>query len=296
MRYALAVLNEPARTMADGGGQLVVRDADADSLRALAARAAAWEARALAAEAGMAALRRRVAALEERNENESRVFGPLPLCVCHAIFLLLPVDTRLRCREVSRGWHACLSNPELWQLCDLSDKSGVARRTIALLRAATKRALGTLRTLDVSGFQETTDQKGSNLVSVLLEIANENWRSLEDLRAWACCGYVNWSGIYRQRLQWSSTQLDKLLAIAPNLQTVQVDFADAGPDVPLPRRTAFFNKLLRMLRNEAHYGPLRLQQVANVVTDVSDGLVVLVAALKDHGTLTDLDIEFCGPC
>ena len=266
------------------GPGLVVRDADdADALRAAEARAVAWQARALAAEAVMTALRRRVAALEER-QNESRVLGPLPICVCHAIFLLLPVDTRLRCREVSRGWHACLSNPELWQLCDVSDTSGVAHRTIALLRAATKRALGTLRALDVSGFQETSS--GANgLVKALTEIAMENTEHLEKLRAWNCRKYEGWTIVPTETACAARYQVRNLLALSPKLLNLEVDY-----DTDY-HNTVSFSILMRMVRNEGRYHPLRLQRLK--IKRPPEDLVALVAALSTHDSLTDLDISLC---
>jgi len=45
------------------------------------------------------------------------------------------VDSRLRSREVCRGWRAFLADARHWQVLDLSLSSGVARRTLALLRA-----------------------------------------------------------------------------------------------------------------------------------------------------------------
>ena len=171
---------------------LVVSDADADVLRFSEARAAAWEARALAAEERMETLRRRVAALEER-DNGSRVLGPLPLCVCHAIFLLLPwtlACAAARCRAA--GTPVCRTRSS-GSCATCRQTSGVARRTLALLRAATKRALGTLCVLDVSGFQEADEPDDSRLFDVLLQITKENWRSLEGLRAWACHENVGWT-------------------------------------------------------------------------------------------------------
>jgi len=76
----------------------------------------------------------------------------LPDQLIALVFALLPVDTRLRCLEVCSGWHAVLSEPHLWRVCDLSSTSGVARRTPTLLRAALARAQGGLAELDLSGW------------------------------------------------------------------------------------------------------------------------------------------------
>jgi hypothetical protein len=69
-------------------------------------------------------------------------FAALPLALALALFSLLPVDQRLRCAEVCRGWRAVLSDASLWLRLDLSAASGVARASDALLRAAAKRAAG----------------------------------------------------------------------------------------------------------------------------------------------------------
>jgi len=42
------------------------------------------------------------------------------------VFLLVPVDARLRCREVCRGWCALLTEAPLWRVCDVSVRSGTA--------------------------------------------------------------------------------------------------------------------------------------------------------------------------
>ena len=78
-------------------------------------------------------------------------FAPLPFDLAALVFLLLPVDTRLRCREVARGWRDALEDHRLWEELDLSRASGV-KRSPALLRAASLRAHGHVRTLDLSGW------------------------------------------------------------------------------------------------------------------------------------------------
>jgi hypothetical protein len=89
------------------------------------------------------------------------VLSPLLPELVRAIFLALPVDARLRAREVCRGWRAFLNDATLWQICDLSDSSGVvARRTHALLLAACAPARGTLRVLDATGWLDLIYQVG----------------------------------------------------------------------------------------------------------------------------------------
>ena len=77
-------------------------------------------------------------------------FAPLPHELAALIFKLLPVDTRLRCREVSRGWRDALEDHTLWNALDVSRASGVVF-TLALLRAALLRAHGRVHTLDLTG-------------------------------------------------------------------------------------------------------------------------------------------------
>jgi hypothetical protein len=68
----------------------------------------------------------------------SAPLAPLPP---NLVFALIPVDTRLHCREVCRGWRAALSDASYWKELDLSDTSGVAARiTPALLFAASRLA------------------------------------------------------------------------------------------------------------------------------------------------------------
>ncbi len=57
--------------------------------------------------------------------EECLALTALPPALWHALFALLPVDQRLRCREVSRGWCASLKDCTLWTRLDLSDSSGV---------------------------------------------------------------------------------------------------------------------------------------------------------------------------
>jgi hypothetical protein len=70
----------------------------------------------------------------------------------------LPVDARLRAREVSRGWRALLNELRFWLVLDFSPGSGVvARLTRALLFAAGERARGHLHTLDLTGANHSLD-------------------------------------------------------------------------------------------------------------------------------------------
>ena len=71
---------------------------------------------------------------------EQTQFGELPWDFVALVLMRLPVDARLRAREVSRGWRALLNEPRFWLVLDFSRGSGVvARLTRALLFAAGER-------------------------------------------------------------------------------------------------------------------------------------------------------------
>ena len=86
------------------------------------------------------------------------LLGPLPGDLVKLILRLLPLDTRLRAREVRRGWCALLDDASFWTRVDLSKSCGVNprfldswRRGLALLRAACARTKGGLLSVDLSG-------------------------------------------------------------------------------------------------------------------------------------------------
>ena len=75
----------------------------------------------------------------------------LPRQLVLAIFLLIPVDMRLSCSEVSRAWRALLADTSFWTSLDLSIHCGLNRYSEVLLRAAVAKAGGQLRSLDITG-------------------------------------------------------------------------------------------------------------------------------------------------
>jgi len=128
--------------------------------------------------------------------------------VVRLVFLLLPVDARLRCREVCRGWRDFLEDPHLWRVCDLSALSGVAAEcTPALLRAATERAQGTLQELDVSG---------GAVVGWLGVLAALRENTVQRFRGWGYFpDYDGW--------QLEAVDVVALLEAAPTLLDAQCD-------------------------------------------------------------------------
>ena len=103
------------------------------------------------------------------------ILSPLPRCYVRAVFLLLPVDTRLRCSEVSRAWRALLADTSL----NLSLDSGLARFNLALLRTAAAKAGGRLRALDVTG-RRAMNCLGE--VRLIREVVAANAATLTELR------------------------------------------------------------------------------------------------------------------
>ena len=146
----------------------------------------------LAAKRGELAAARRAERACEDETLKQLVLAPLPTELVRLVFLLLPADARLRCREVCRGWCAFLSDASLWRVCDLSARSGVvAERTPALLQAATERAQGTLEVLDVTGWyglleEEDEDDENCICLTVLLPVLHTNAESLVTLRTQDC--------------------------------------------------------------------------------------------------------------
>jgi hypothetical protein len=68
---------------------------------------------------------RRGARVEAVVECATTALTSLPLPILLQIFALLPVDTRLRCAEVCRGWRSVLLERSLWKRLDLFATSGV---------------------------------------------------------------------------------------------------------------------------------------------------------------------------
>ena len=95
---------------------------------------------------------RRSARVAAALEAASAAFPQLPHAVGLLIFAALPVDTRLRCCEVSRGWRVTASTPELWRRVNMSPASGVGAQpaSLALLRAAVAKSRGALEALHLA--------------------------------------------------------------------------------------------------------------------------------------------------
>jgi len=201
------------------------------------------------------------------------VLAPLFPELISAIFALLPVDSRLRCREVSRGWRAFLADPRLWRICDLD---GVTRRSPALLRAASEQAQGTLEVLDVSAWYGVPVGEGEMALNdgQLLPVLRANAASLLELRAWTTRGSA-------VRTSARAATVEQILVAAPRLRLLECDAYLEGEEArgPVPR-------LLR----EPQFAPLRLRVLAINSLNMRPPLDVpaLVSCAAKHSSLEGL--------
>ena len=109
---------------------------------------------------------------------EQCLFAALDVETLQQIFDLVPVDTRLRCREVCRAWRYLLdTTPDAWFVLDVSPRSGVAPRNlcVGLLRAAAAHTCGMFGVLDVSNcgalvYDPETASFNPEFLSFLLEL------------------------------------------------------------------------------------------------------------------------------
>jgi hypothetical protein len=217
---------------------------------------------ATAAEAELADVLQRTEALQARVETESQlaatVLPPLPSDAVELIFLLVPVHLRLRCREVARSWRALLERRRLWRDCDLSAVPSELR-TPALLRAASLRAGGQLRTLNVSGWGDHGEE--------VLEVVRENSALLLELRM----KFFGEHGFPERE------DLEALLGAAPQLRLLECDLL-AQPDALHP-----------MLLNEPPFGPLRLGCLHIIDVEVLNA--AFAEQIAAHPSLTELVLD-----
>jgi len=234
------------------------------------------------AKAALAAKRTQLAVAERACETEALkllVLSPLPTELVRLVFLLLPADVRLRCREVCRGWCAFLAEASLWRVCDLSARSGVAaRRKLALLRAATERAQGTLEVLDVTGWQglfdlqeEEEEIKAYDRLAMLLPILHSNAESLVTLRAQDCFSH----GDFRYLI---TADIEALLAAAPRLRLLE---CDAGSETDTAANT------LRLL-DEPQFASVRLQTLYLEPQGLPFDMPAAAARIALHASLSRL--------
>jgi hypothetical protein len=189
-------------------------------------------------------------------------FAALPHALALAIFLCLTVEERLRCIEVCRGWRATLADHTAWMQLDLTRADGSACSE-ALLRAATSRAGGQLRSLRLVC--------GDGLHGALCAVAASNAATLRELRISAPAA----APPQRCRIQ----HLEALLLAAPQLRTLEADVHCIN--------TA---EARRVLRNEPPFRPLCVRQLSVSAANAAAAAAVLALApdLATHASLTSL--------
>jgi hypothetical protein len=226
---------------------------------------------------------RRSARAAAATERVTTALSPLPHAVVLHIFSLLPVDCRLRCAEVCRGWRSVLLERSLWTRLELTAASGVRVHTHAhgawdaLLRCAAARARGGLRSIqiDTRSFTHPT----------LLEVAAANARALRELHV---------SDDDRDSLGVTPDEATALLYAAPLLRTFTTDLQceDDGMDVHAVDRVLRNETVRRALRNEEPFAPLRLRRLrADLVHEDEAGLVAFAADVTAHASLVGLTLE-----
>jgi len=130
----------------------------------------------------------------------------LPPALLVGILAFVPVDTRLRCREVARAWRDALANRRAWARIDLSEAAGVQpeRVTYKLVEAAVARAGGELEALNLSSCRRT-------FRSIVQRLAAGNAGTLRELR------------LFQERSErLLEPFLSELLRAAPELREVHV--------------------------------------------------------------------------
>ena len=190
---------------------------------------------------------------------------PRPLAL--AIFALLPVDTRLRCVEVSRAWRALLADVTLWTNIVASSSSGLAHFNEALLRAAVAKAGGQLRALDVTG-QNAAEIFGV-LDRVLLEFVLANSATLTELRV-------------DTREEREVEEVRALLEAAPMLKLLETS-------VSFDRFSRAISRA--MLRNEPPFQAVRLRGLSmNWGFESEADVLAICSDLRCHASLEKLGL------
>ncbi len=209
---------------------------------------------------------RRSARVADVVERQCTAFASLPHALVLFIFSLLPVDQRLRCLEVCKGWCATLNDRSLWTRLDLSATAGLARRaTEALLRAAAARAGGQLQTLHLTDCVPITDE-------ALLTVCRANADMLTELRMESCTNPYDGNPFAR------SGQVEAVLGAAPRLHLLAADVFCVS-----------VAEAHRLLRNEGVFAVLRVRKLY-VNVDAEAGVLTLASDLAAHTGLTDVHL------
>jgi hypothetical protein len=204
-------------------------------------------------------------------KREDRCLPPLPEALVLFIFSLVPVDQRLRCLEVCRGWRAVLLERSLWTRLDLSATAGLARpATQALLRAAAARAGGQLQALHLTDCVAIT-------YDALMLVARANADTLTELRMEGIC-HDHWYKASHALVG----QVEAVLGAAPRLRLLAADVNCDDATVAHP-----------LLRNEGAFAVLRVRQLRISRAHQGDeaGVLALAADLAVHTCLTEVRLQ-----
>jgi hypothetical protein len=184
----------------------------------------------------------------------------LPHALLLRVFAALPVDLRLRCAEVCRGWRALVAEPSLWSRLDLSAAGGVTQPvTDALLLCAAAKAAGGLQALDVSDCLLLSHD-------ALLAVATANTGALAELRL-PCSDSLN-------RHLRRFIELIGLLRAAPQLRCLETSLVGDLADAQC------------CLLNEGELAPLRLREVYVEAWDpFGVGAAALARGVSRHASL-----------
>jgi hypothetical protein len=211
---------------------------------------------------------RRSARVAAVTEVATSALSPLPLSVVLHIFSLLPVDCRLRCMEVCRGWRSVLLERSLWTRLDVSRSGGVhfppGLRVERLLRCAAARA-------GRGGLQALHVEKHAGPQQPLRSVVAANAGALRELRL---SDDVNHQG-------FTPAEIRALRVAAPQLRVFTADLS-CGPENAEAAR--------RVLRNEAPFELLRVRRLRAHLPDDGDeaGVVAFAAEVAAHVSLEGL--------
>jgi hypothetical protein len=189
----------------------------------------------------------------------SSALAPLPLSLVLHIFSLLPVDCRLRCLEVCRGWRSVLTEHTcLWASLDLTRPDGGVC-SLGLLRAAAARARGSLHTLRLAFWSQSLHELGPVVAASastlrLVRIDSSGTYTLHD-----CSG------------------LEALLRAAPLLPALEADV-----------RCGDLEAARRVLRGEPPFERLRARSLRVMYSEdaTADGIAALAADVASYEGLT----------
>jgi len=235
---------------------------------------------------------RRSARLTAVTERATTALAPLPLPIVLRIFGLLPVDTRLRCAEVCRGWRSVLQERSLWTHLDLSEAGGVRVSPHlrdfwgALVTCAAERAAGGLQSLQVVATLPPWQKQ--ILHASLMQAVTANAASLRFLHVTHEIDLGSGLQSEERCEALDLAQVETLLQAAPELRVFSTNVLAKDEDELLTPEDR--ERLRRALRNEPPFAPLRLRQLSVFFNgDEAEATVVAFAAdLAAHASLESL--------